>query len=41
MYSEITTPLEKVAATESGVIPFSSTLSRPPKKALPSVKAME
>ncbi len=41
MYSVITTPFEKVAATESGVMPFRKALSRPPKKALPSVKATE
>jgi hypothetical protein len=39
MNSGTTTPLLKVAATESGVMPFRNSLSRLPKKALPSVKA--
>ena len=41
MNSEMLVALLKVAATESGVMPFRKTLSRPPKKALPSVKATE
>jgi hypothetical protein len=37
----MTTPLEKVAATESTVIPFRNSLSSTPKKPPPSVNASE
>ena len=40
-HSEMTTPLEKVAPTDSGVMPLRNSLSSVPKKALPSVKAAE
>jgi hypothetical protein len=41
-YSEMTTPLEKVAATESTVMPFQEQLvEHVPKKPPPSVKATE
>ena len=39
--SGITTPLLKVAAMESGVMPLSMILSRLPKNGLPAVKAIE
>jgi hypothetical protein len=35
------TPLEKVAPSESAVIPFRNTLSSTPKKLPPSVNASE
>ena len=38
-YSGITTPLLKVAATESGFIPAKNKRSNPPKNAPPSVNA--
>ena len=37
--SGMTTPLLKVAATESGVMPFRNSLSKPPMNGLPPVKA--
>ena len=39
--SGITTPLLKVAAIESGVMPFKNNLSNPPKNFPPSVNAIE
>ena len=41
VYSGITTPLLKVAATESGVIPKKKILSNEPMKGLPAVNAPE
>ena len=39
--SGMTTPLLKVAAMLSGVMPLSSTLSKPPMNGLPPVNASE
>ncbi len=39
MISGMATPLENVAARESGVIPLRNALERPPKKGLPPVNA--